>query len=490
METDWLGIRGITYISLKVQEFDMRKLLLSFLLVSLIMFQGVLAEGFIVKANPEPLPIFLASQTGHFSVDIFNEGIEDWYTITIFGFSEDWVEVEKSLLNVGSNKWGTVDVEVSPARDALPGSYQYFLKVTKLSNNEQIQKPLLVKVRQVTSALIKDVVTSCESCLEEITISGTVHNVGSKTVDLALVLTTPTAQNTINIGKIAIKDYREFESTFSLDDVLPGTYNVGMKLVDEFGKVLYEEAVPFTIPSIEEVYYDQTVSSTPFGSIVTVSAVNRGNVVADVVLRSVNDEEWYYFISGPSPSGMFLESYIWDASLQPGESYAVTYSEIYWPVYVFIIAIVMIASFVYWQTSDIVFVKDAMSIKKFKPGKEFSVSVYLKNKKSELKRVTVRDLIPAGFSVVNKFEAAKPLIKKVGGGIELVWDVGRLDPHEERYFHYTIKPSTGTVRKTSLPSATMKAMGSGRKFFTKRTPTVSLSPEELETTTVTVSVAK
>ena len=76
-----------------------------------------------------------------------------------------------------------------------------------------------------------------------------------------------------------------------------------------------------------------------------------------------------------------------------------------------------------------------------------------------------------------------------GGGLKLFWDVGRLNPHEERFFHYTIKPNTTTVTKSSLPSALVKAMR-GRKFFSKRTGSVSVAPEELETTVVTVQVAK
>ena len=482
-----MGFRGITYLSLKAQNFVMKRFLLSFLLVSLFLAQGVLAEDFsiTVQQNPD----YYASMEDYITVTIYNPMFEDWFTTSIFGFPQEWADAEETLLRVPGAGFGTVNIKIFPSKDALPGIYQYFLKITRPSTDSVVEKPILLNVKQVTSAIIKDVSLSCLSCLEKVDVTGSVYNVGSQKVDVALVVKVGNVQKTIDIGKIAITDHRDFELSFPLEDVEPKGYEVELTLVDASGNVLYEESHPFEIPAIEDVYYHRDVSSTPFGSIITLSADNRGNVVADVQLTSESPEDWYYIMSGPTPSGMFLENYAWTANLMPGDSFAITYSEIYWPIYVLIVAIVVVVSIVYWQTSDIDFSKDVMTAKKFKPGQQLSVSLHLKNKKEDLKRVTIRDLVPAGFSIVNKFEASKPLIRKVGSGIELFWDVGRLDPYEERFFHYTIKPSTTTVTKSSLPSALVKAMR-GRKFFSKRTNAVSVGPEELETTVVTVQVAK
>jgi len=465
----------------------MKKLVLAFLLLSLFLVQGVLAEDFSITLSPKLE--YYASMEDYLIVNIYNPMFEDWFSTSIFGVPREWVLVEESLLRVPTLGYGNVRIKISPSKDALPGVYQYFLKVTRVSTESVIEKPVLLRVKQITSAIVKDVSLSCASCLDKIDISGTVYNVGSQRVDVVLVIKIANVQKTIDIGKIAITDKRDFETSFSLEDFYPGDYKVELELIDASGKSLYKEAYPFKIPSIEEVYYAQDVSSTPFGSIITLSAENRGNTIADVQLSSINPEDWYYFISGPTPSGMFLENYVWGASLEPGETYKITYSEIYWPVYILIVGVVLAASFLYWQTSDIDFSKNVIALKRFRPGKEFSVSVHVKSKKQELKRVTIRDLVPSGFEVINKFEAAKPLIKKVGRGIELFWDVGRIDPHEERFFHYTIKPHHDTIRKTTLPSALLKAMR-GRNFFSKKSNRISLVPEELETKVVTVRVAE
>lgn len=484
-----MGFCRIKYISLKQQRFLMKKVFLTFLFISMIMVQGVLAQDFSINYEDSMQKEYFATRIDYLSVKINNPLPESWFSTTIFGVPEEWVEVQEPLLRVPGYGTGVVLLKVEPSRDALPGIYQYFLKVERISTHSVIEQPILLNVRQVTSAIIKDVSFSCQKCMEKIDVSGSVYNVGSKKVDLVVVLKLAHMQKTINIGRISITDSKDFEASFYLEYLEPEDYNIEIELIDASGNSLYQESYPFTIPSLEEVYYDQDVSSTPFGSIITLSAENRGNVLADVTLRSINEDDWFYFMSGPSPSGMFLENYIWQASIAPGEKYDVTYSEIYWPIYLFIVTVVIAASFVYYKTSDITFTKNALTTKKFKPGEQLSVSLHLKNKAQDLKRVTIRDLIPAGFSVVNKFEAAKPLIRKVGAGIELFWDVGRLDPHEERFFHYTIKPDHTTVKKTNLPSALVKAMRQ-RKFFSKRSNNVGLAPEELETTTVTVTVAE
>ena len=107
-----------------------------------------------------------------------------------------------------------------------------------------------------------------------------------------------------------------------------------------------------------------------------------------------------------------------------------------------------------------------------------------------LKRDHKRDVIPSNFSIVSKFETVKPVIRKIARGIELVWRVGSLKPHEERVLHYTLKPTEEEIpRRTSLPSAIMKALR-GRSILVKRSNSVSLSPHEEESTVVTVKVHK
>jgi len=270
----------------------------------------------------------------------------------------------------------------------------------------------------------------------------------------------------------------------------PGDYVVEAKIVDSVGNNLYADSASFKIPAIENIIYDKQVSSSPFGSMITVTATNMGNVVSFADLKSTSPKSWYSIYSGPSPTGMAIgDYYSWRVSLDPKQSTNISYSEVYWPTYAVIIFAILVAVFIYWQSTAFTFTKNVMSGKNIKGGKEISVSLDIRNKRRDIDKAVIRDVVPSDFSIVSKFDTVKPLIRKIPKGIELNWKVGELKPHEERVLHYTIKPSTEVVRRSSLPSAAVKALRNKRVVL-KHSNKVYLQPEQEEVKVVTVKVSK
>jgi hypothetical protein len=464
----------------------MKKLALSFLAVTLVLTQVAFAQDFTISIEPSNLQHhdFFASHTEYITLTINNPMPEDWFTITVFGFPQEWVFAKESLLRVPSYGSNSVLIEVSPPRDAIPAEKEYLVKVTRPSTGSVIEQEIRINVKQVTSAILKDISLSCETCSDEIIVSGDVHNVGSKLLtNLAVIAKTSNQQKTFPIDRLGVLESKDFALSFSLDDMSPGDYDIDFNLVNDVGLSFYKETKSFTIPPVENIVYDRDVSTTPFGSTITVTATNTGNVVSEADLESVSPEGWYYFLSGPTPTGMVLGNYYWKVSLAPDESKSITYSEIYWPAYVLIISAVLIAVFIYWQSTALVFSKRLIR----KPGKEVSVSLHLKSRKKGVGNVVVKDTVPSDFSIVSKFESVKPLIKKVANGVELHWKLGKLTPHEERVLHYTLKPAKDLLNKVKLPSA--KARGVRRKApIYKRSNRVSIHPKKKAKSFVTVAV--
>jgi hypothetical protein len=464
----------------------MKKLVLSFIAISLVLTQLVFAQDFSVDLYPTDLRNynFFATQTDYITITINNPMQEDWFTISVVGFPKQWVVAKESLLRVPSYGSNSIVIEVKPSRDALPNTYQYFLKVTRPSTGSVFEDKMLINVKQVTSAILKDIFLSCETCSDEIIVSGDVHNVGSKQLtNLAVVAKVSNQQKTFPIDRLGVLESKDFALSFSLDGMSPGDYDIDFNLVNDVGMSFYKETKSFNIPAVESIVYDKEVSTTPFGSSVTVTATNNGNVVAEADLQSVSPEGWHYFLTGPSPTGMMLGNYYWKVSLAPDETKSITYSEIYWPTYVLIISAVLAAVFIYWQSTALVFSKRLIR----KPGNEVSVSLHLKSKKKGVNNVVVKDTVPSDFSLVNKFESIKPLIRKVADGVELHWKLGRLTPHEERVLHYTLKPAKELFNKVKLPSA--KARGVRRKApIYKRSNRVSIHPKKRAKSFVTVAV--
>ena len=460
----------------------MKKMVLSFLAIFLVLTQVVFAQDFSIdlQINEE----YFATHSDYVVLTINNPLNEDWFSISVVGFPKQWVVSKESLLRVPA--WGsnTLLIDVKPAKDAIPNIYQYFLKVTRLSTGSVIEDKMLINIKQVTSAILKDISLSCETCSDEIIVSGDVHNVGSKLLtNLAVIAKLSNQQKTFPIDRLGVLEHKDFALSFSLEDMGPGDYDIDFNLVDNVGNSFFRETKSFNILPIESIVYDREVSTTPFGSTVTVTATNTGNIVSEADLQSVSPEGWYYFLTGPTPTGMMIGSYYWKVSLAPDETKSITYSEIYWPTYVLIICTVLAAVFIYWQSTALVFSKRLIR----KSEKEVSVSLHLRSKKKGVNNVYVKDTVPAEFSIVNKFESVKPLIRKVANGMELHWKLGKLTPHEERVLHYTLKPAKELFKRVRLPSA--KARGVRRRApIYKRSNRVSIHPRKGVKSFVTVAV--
>jgi hypothetical protein len=447
-----------------------------------------MAEDFSVNVSIKNY--YVATQTDYITLKINNPLPESWFSISLIG-PEKWVQAETSLIKVPGYGSQEIRLIVEPPKDVVPliYPYQYFLKIARIGTDSVLEKSLLLRVKQITNAIIKDFKLSCTECVDSVDISGTVYNVGSDSIDLSMIFKVGDQIKTLPLGFVNVYGKKDFQTTISLDGWKPDEYGVDAKLIDVNGKEMYDESGSFKIPVIENIVYDKNVSSTIFGSFITVSATNKGNSVADADLKSVDPNAWYSLYSGPSPTGMAIGgSYYWTVSLNPNESRKISYSEVYWPTYAVIIIAIAIIILFYWQSSTFTFTKNLMSGRVLKPGKEVSISLNLKNKSKEIDKAIVRDVVPPGFSVVSKFETVKPMIKKIGSGIELNWKISKLKPDEERVFHYTIKP-TDNIGDKKLPSAAVKAL-QDKKIFKKSSNKISLESEKEETKVMTVKVSK
>jgi hypothetical protein len=181
------------------------------------------------------------------------------------------------------------------------------------------------------------------------------------------------------------------------------------------------------------------------------------------------------------------DNYFWRFTLSPNQTKSISYSEIYWPTYAIILLFVLAIVLVYLQSSAFSLSKNVIGDRTFKQGKEISVSLNLKNKKGDIDKAIVKDIVPNGYSIVSKFETVKPMIRKVPEGVELNWKVSKLRPDEERVFHYTIKPSE--EKNERLPSAKVKAIQNNR-LFQQNSNKVSLDDEKKKPSALSVKVSK
>jgi hypothetical protein len=121
----------------------------------------------------------------------------------------------------------------------------------------------------------------------------------------------------LRIGTVDVET-RIFKDDFLA--FLPGSHGVDLALLDSNGTMKYNETLPFNIPTVEDLVTDSSVSMTPFGSSVTLTAINMGNVVQEADLQAVSGSNWYTVLSGPSPSGVSADRQYWSVTVEPGQS--------------------------------------------------------------------------------------------------------------------------------------------------------------------------
>jgi len=434
--------------------FSMKKLLpfilLAFLLVSNIAF----AEEFTVEVEKDD--IYFAGRLGTAEVFITNSGATAWFSTSIIGMPNDWLttpEITSGLLKVKQGETYTFTINVEPNKNANAALYEYTLTVRNTDTDELVKEQVLILVKQVTTAVIKNLELSCTSCEEDIIISGDIENIGTQKTDYSLILSIGEDKKEISANGVKVWEERNFKESFSLHGLKPDNYEIKTEIESD-GIVVYRDSEPFTIQRVKNIDYDKTESSTPFGKFVTLIAANNGNDDDMAEFSEQVSDSWFVMYSGPSSDTK--DPHMWTKTIGVGEIIELKYSEIFWPTYLIIIIVVLIGALIYLQFTAITVFKEIPGSNLMKKDEEKRISITVKNKMRTMTNVVIKDMIPKGFKVSGKFTTVKPTIKKVGDYTELVWKIGQIAANETRIVQYKIKP-THEVGRMNLPKASVTA---------------------------------
>lgn len=443
----------------------MKKSILFPFIFLLLSISFVSAQDFSVETT-EPETIY-AGQKTEFIITIQNQGEEDWFSISILGTKPAWVSLENTNVRLSSGESANVKVWVTPSLDAFQASYSFLVIIS--NSKEKIEKEVFVSVKQKALAVISDIELSCISCKpnENITVSSEVKNVGSRVLrNLKLIVSLDSEKITKNIEILDLSEIKQFSSIFQIPAMKePGRYIINLELMQD-NEVLDKKNTSFSIPRITDVETDKIISQTIFSKSVMLTATNKGNVQTTAQIKSDVSKDWYVVYSGEQPDKKNGE-HIWVVTLNKGEETQIKYSEIYWPVILLLLLIITSIIYYYNTLQKLSIKKKILQKHTAKEGREFSVSIEIKNRGKSVEDVVVRDVIPSMFELIEKFETRKPTIKKIETGNRLTWRIGRLKPHEERVLHYKIKTLVGIIGNTKLPKATVKGRCEEKTFLHK-----------------------
>lgn len=164
-----------------------------------------------------------------------------------------------------------------------------------------------------------------------------------------------------------------------------------------------------------------------------------------------------WFISSDRPYTVEGGNVVWEVSLEPGEQSELRITYNYRPIlWVLLIAGVLFLAY-YWFRSPIVVKKQARVVKTHEGGiTELKIVVDVTNRGGKpLHKVEVMDLAPHLVDVVREFKGAMLQPSKImphnEKGTLVKWDVGTMEPKEQRVLTYNVKTRLGVLGGLTLP---------------------------------------
>lgn len=222
---------------------------------------------------------------------------------------------------------------------------------------------------------------------------------------------------------------------------------------------------------------ESSVSKTGSGFIIrkiTYTRANTGNTALSGKIEITKDVLSRLFtINSATPIQVkrqaFSATYIWEKSLQPGESYSITSTTNYTFPFILILLIVVVALLVKLYVKTNLVVDKRVSYVKTKGG-EFALKVKLHVKaKKYIENVQLIDRLPGMTQLYEKFGVMPDKIDHATK--RLFWNVERLNAGEERVYSYIIYSKVRVVGRFELPSATATYLREGKteQVFSNRT---------------------
>lgn len=414
---------------------------------------------------------FLTGQTGLINVTITNNGPTDWFLVNAMGL-EKWTYVDPWRVQIAGGASKIAHVYIAPPDDAEPGTTSFLLTVARDSTGARFERQLFVTIRQMVSATISTFSIDCAVCTDHAGLTAVIKNTGTEPVSGILAVDLGGIARNFSVDTIARDGKQTIEETFELGGLRPGKYNATGSFIDSRGHVTSRARTAFNVMLNENISYERQESGSVFGTTVTLTATNRGNTEAKAVLSEPATTSWWMLYTGP-PVNMSAGQYYWSTMLAPGERRELTYSEVNWPLFAFIFIVIAGGIYAYVQSTSLTIRKRVLGRKLVSAGKDIAVSIEVRNARRAADMVVVRDVVPPIFSISGRFEIAKPVIRKISTGTEIIWKMGGLGAGEERVLHYKIKPSVDVYGGLTLHPATLR-IKSGTSTMERVSNTVTL----------------
>lgn len=190
---------------------------------------------------------------------------------------------------------------------------------------------------------------------------------------------------------------------------------------------------------------------------ISITKTNKGNVPASETITIKKDIlsrlfTTHVFQPISSERKGFFVTYTWTKELAPGESWTVSTTTNYTIPFILLLLIIIIALLINQYTKSYISLHKSVSYVKTKGG-EFALKIRVSvRSKAHVDNVQLVDRLPGITKLYEKFGIKPDKIDSTTR--RLIWNIGTLQPGEERVFSYIVYSTLKIVGRYELPSAT------------------------------------
>lgn len=421
-----------------------------------------------------------------FTVGVRNElDFEDYFDINIEGHDR-WIRPDSWRVKIAPNQTETIGIRVNPGTNVDMGEYSRDFSITSRSNRS------VSRDGEICFYVIRDFKLESEDFSlnkysfrpgENVTSTIGIKNEGTRDFE-EVTFTTLLFDDNDNLlnnfstsTPLSIDERKELSNINELGKYQdPGTYRIEYE-VNARGNIYSSGSEELEVVEHEDLIDEETRDRGILYSDVEIMLKNEGNVpYVDNYSKEISFP-YNYLVS---TNETYIESsnggslYFWDVNIDPGSQASVQYRVHYWPIYIFLILLLLFVAKMFFVLRKPKVSKSVRRTEVEEGDKIFTVTLEVKNRLSgTAKDVTVKDYVPNIARVVEKFDGLRPDIIKDDEHTELRWKLGDMDPGEERILHYKVRTLVEAVEFVKLPKA--EASGEkGRGSFHSRSSEVKL----------------
>lgn len=401
-----------------------------------------------------------------FDVAVTNTGDETReYTLSYNGAgSGGWYFLDTYTMTLRPGETGNSTLYAEPDEAAVAGNYGVILTVSS-DDGETVERRPSYRIVRDRDILITDITTT-----ETTAIPGSVFNA---TADIKNVRSTELPRNayevvftfagetrTVSVPSLIASEPERITASFTAPRHESGVMSVDVEVRELGGAVQDTASAQVKIAKTENIVTDRDSDFMLVASRTTIAVNNTGNTASNgtTVTAQLPPFTGLFTSFDPAPASTAGADggtlYTWDlGSVPPGTARTISYRINWWAPGLFALLLIGAVGLGIRQYRSPRVVKRTVR-------RDGTTAVHLRvvnRSGSLLRNVTVRDTVPGIASLIEKFDASPPeTIRTSGDETRMEWNLGRLEPGEERILTYEISPQVEVEGSVSLPSATLQ----------------------------------